>query len=298
MGIASFNGKYAGSRLFIIGNGPSLNETPLDQLTDEYTFAVNRIDKIYPETSWRPSFYFYTWDGLRERDEKAIRTHLDLGIPCFINDEHVETFSHYDNAYFFDRVTLDDSLGKKTPRDIGETDIDELRDYWSDDVSQCVYTHHSTIGIMQVALYMGFEEIYFVGTDLGFEEIKTYMIFQNGLDPRFYEDKTEFLRDGFRESVPFRSLVNSIAYKGLLSSHAYTVGRVLDVFGLLNDPNHFSSGYRYEPILNHDANEKHLRAFTLAKRICDDLGVDVCNATFGGELEMYPRVEFDEIVST
>ena len=123
--------------------------------------------------------------------------------------------------------------------------------------------------VIQVAIHMGFEEIYFVGTDLGFEEIKTYMIFQNGLDPRLYEDKTESLRDGFRGSVPFCSMMNGIAYKRLLYSHAYTVGRVLDVFGLLNDPNHFSSGYRYEPILNHNANEKHLRAFTLAKRICE-----------------------------
>lgn len=73
---------------------------------------------------------------------------------------------------------------------------------------------------------------------------------------------------------------------------------MLDVFGLLNDPNHFPSGYRYEPILNYDANEKHLRAFTLAKQICDDLGVEVYNATLGGELEIYSRVDFHDIVST
>ena len=34
--------KYRGERCFIIGNGPSLNNTDLSQLRDEYTFGLNR----------------------------------------------------------------------------------------------------------------------------------------------------------------------------------------------------------------------------------------------------------------
>lgn len=58
MGIESVRRNYEVERLFIIGNGPSLNETPLDQLADEYTFAVNRIDKIYYEESYLPHFKY------------------------------------------------------------------------------------------------------------------------------------------------------------------------------------------------------------------------------------------------
>ena len=40
-------GAYEGERLFLIGNGPSLEETPLEALESEYTMAMNRIDLIY-----------------------------------------------------------------------------------------------------------------------------------------------------------------------------------------------------------------------------------------------------------
>lgn len=47
------------TRAFIVGNGPSLNETPLELLNGEHSWGVNRIHLIYPRTTWRPTYMVY-----------------------------------------------------------------------------------------------------------------------------------------------------------------------------------------------------------------------------------------------
>jgi len=42
---------------WVIGNGPSLLETPLEKLRGERTWAVNRIWKLFDHTDWRPTDY-------------------------------------------------------------------------------------------------------------------------------------------------------------------------------------------------------------------------------------------------
>lgn len=60
--LLQYQNKYAGKRCFIIGNGPSLKTEDLEllQLKGEYSFACNKIYKIFEKTSWRPSFYACT----------------------------------------------------------------------------------------------------------------------------------------------------------------------------------------------------------------------------------------------
>ncbi len=55
--LLSLKNKYKGERIFLIGNGPSLNKTPLELLEDEYTFGVNRIYLLFDRINWRPTFY-------------------------------------------------------------------------------------------------------------------------------------------------------------------------------------------------------------------------------------------------
>ena len=40
---------HKGERCFIIGNGPSLKQTDLTKLKNEYTFGLNRIYLAFPE---------------------------------------------------------------------------------------------------------------------------------------------------------------------------------------------------------------------------------------------------------
>ena len=48
-----------GKRIFLVGNGPSLNDMNLDLLENEYSIAMNRIELIYPKTTWRPTWYMF-----------------------------------------------------------------------------------------------------------------------------------------------------------------------------------------------------------------------------------------------
>jgi len=62
-------------RAFVIGNGPSLKDTPLDLLRGEVTYACGRINLIYPYTQWRPTYYVLA-ERLEQIDETATRHDL------------------------------------------------------------------------------------------------------------------------------------------------------------------------------------------------------------------------------
>jgi hypothetical protein len=49
--------KFRGKRAFIIGNGPSLNKTPLHLLKDEITIVFNRFHLMFERIPFRPTFY-------------------------------------------------------------------------------------------------------------------------------------------------------------------------------------------------------------------------------------------------
>jgi hypothetical protein len=297
MNIGSLENKYDNERIFMIGNGPSLTDTPIEQLSSEYTFALNRIDDIYESCSWRPSFYFHTWDNLKKRDEEAIQRHIDLGIPCFITSEQQDNLPNESNVLFFNRVSLFDmELESRTINEVKTEPIEYIYQFWSDDISECVYTFHSMIAMIQIAVYLGFKKIYLVGVDLGFENNSRHMLFDSGLDPHMYTNKARFILDSLSNGVPIRSLINAISYKSLISSYNTYASQVIDSLNLSTDSNHFSSAYRKEPIRHGDTNEQHIKSHTIARRICNDKKIDIYNATFGGELEVYQRVKFDNVV--
>ena len=63
--IEHLKGVGRGKRVFMIGNGPSLDPADLDQIKDEDSIAMNRIAMIYPKTLWRPSYYVFSSDNCR-----------------------------------------------------------------------------------------------------------------------------------------------------------------------------------------------------------------------------------------
>src|SRR5574341_209049 len=47
--LAALRDSHKGKRAFIIGNGPSLRQTDLSKLRNEFTFGMNRIYLLFPE---------------------------------------------------------------------------------------------------------------------------------------------------------------------------------------------------------------------------------------------------------
>ncbi|MEJ2065812.1 MAG: hypothetical protein P8X74_21460, partial [Reinekea sp.] len=48
--------KYKNKPMLVVGNGPSLNDTPFESFVGIPAIGMNKIDLLYPQTDWRPSF--------------------------------------------------------------------------------------------------------------------------------------------------------------------------------------------------------------------------------------------------
>lgn len=56
-------------------------------------------------------------------------------------------------------------------------------------------------------------------------------------------------------------------------------------------PNYFGVGKKY----HQPHPERMIAHYRLAKQVCDRLGVSVVNATVGGQLEVFPRIDYDNL---
>lgn len=69
----------------------------------------------------------------------------------------------------------------------------------------------------------------------------------------------------------------------------------LPKLGHFFDKNHFSGSYGTPGASSNILNKNMLAAHKLIKLACDDRGVKVFNATYGGSLDVYPRVDFNSL---
>jgi hypothetical protein len=52
--LVALKDRHRGKPMMIVGNGPSLNQTPLDDFAHVPSIGMNKIDMIYSRTTWRP----------------------------------------------------------------------------------------------------------------------------------------------------------------------------------------------------------------------------------------------------
>lgn len=86
---------------WVVGNGESLKQTPLEKLGD--TFAVNRIHHIYDRTLWRPTYYVRTeppQGGNPELFFEECRVHIRLGEKCIFPWEWKEVLGEEKNIEY------------------------------------------------------------------------------------------------------------------------------------------------------------------------------------------------------
>jgi hypothetical protein len=65
--LGNFRSKYKNERCFIVGNGASLNKTPLDLLSGDVSFGMNMISLIFDRTPWRPDYIVVTTTALGDQ---------------------------------------------------------------------------------------------------------------------------------------------------------------------------------------------------------------------------------------
>jgi hypothetical protein len=224
---------YKGERCFIVANGPSLNAKDLDLLhsKNEYTFGMNRIYKIFNQTKWRPSFYVCEDINIFNDCVNEIND-IQTDIKFIPLDHHFYSGINIDNAYYFN------------------PNYDRNADFpnsFSTDISKQIDLLGTvTYTCMEIAVYMGFSEIYLLGVDHNYHvtiDEEGNKIIDNNVKDYFCEDYDNDIKD----VVAHNMWNNTIAYKK-------------------------------------------------AKTACDELGVKIFNATRGGKLEVFPRVNFDSLL--
>lgn len=146
-------------RCFIIGTGPSLNETQLDLLEGEITFGVNTIYK----GNWGLKLNYYCIvDDIVWHNHKA--NILKTNVKTFYAGDY--QYLKSSNLYYV--------------RKLGFMNGNDL--FWGN-IEFGVYRGHTVITMcLQVAYYMGFKEVYLLGCDCNY---KNQQHFDNSLVDNF-----------------------------------------------------------------------------------------------------------------
>jgi FkbM family methyltransferase len=140
-------------RCFIIGNGPSLKHTDLSLLRDEVTFAMNGFFLKMPDLDWAPTYYVVE-DHLVAED-RADEINALYG-PTKLFPAHLRyVLEPDDKTIFFEhRKRVSFPLG---------FDFSFKADAHTYAGGTVTFT------CMQLAAYLGFDEIYLVGVDASYE---------------------------------------------------------------------------------------------------------------------------------
>lgn len=152
-------------RAWIVGNGPSLAETPLDKLLGEIAFATNRINLIYNKTPWRPTHYVRTEsieDVSTESWEDDLLVHLNNpNIEVWCNPWFIKKLRQLGHAQSWGEHTLATCAHYTKHFDNADAPVGWHLPYL------CSFGSSLTTAI-QLAVLKGYSPIYLVGCDLGY----------------------------------------------------------------------------------------------------------------------------------
>lgn len=196
-GISSLENIGLGKRIFLVGNGPSLNDMNLDLLEGEDSMAMNRINLLYPNTKWRPNYYLF----------------------CSSNCEHGEWGKKWSNSILnacseektipiiwkkFQSSIQRNGGGILPEKTIWLNSMSENKIgsdlQFSTNAFERLDKSGTTMNVaLQLAYYMNYEEVYIIGCDSNWITAKNTMKTEEGDINHFHPDYHAFIGDGNHE---------------------------------------------------------------------------------------------------
>jgi hypothetical protein len=225
--LEGYQNKYFGKRCFVIGNGPSLKNTDLSLIKDEYTFGMNRVYLAFKEWGFQTNFLVSVNDLVIEQCHQELR---ELSLPKFFSWRSKDLLFPSGNPDINSHFLYTTYTGPKFNRQIRSR-------FWEGATVTYV--------CLQLAFCMGFSEVYLIGVDHSFD-VKgkaNQTIVSGGDDPNHFSP--EYFGKGFRWQIP--------------------------------DLDTSESAY-------HLANSAYLAA-----------GRKIIDATIGGKLTVFPKVNYESI---
>ncbi len=178
--LKAFNNRHQGEDCFIIGNGPSLRKMDLSLLNDYYTIGLNKIHLIFPRSEFRPSYHVAVNPIVVEQSRSVFER---MEYPSFLPvDSHAVNEPICDTVFY---INAPESQA------------------FSKDATQAVCQGSTvTYAAMQLAWYMGFENVYLVGVDHSFSAIgkpnetqRMGAVDPNHFDPNYFANQDWQLPD-------------------------------------------------------------------------------------------------------
>jgi len=206
--LAALKDTHQGQRAFIIGNGPSLKQTDLTKLKNEFTFGLNRIYLMFSELGFSTSCLVSVNDLVVEQCAAEMAA---LDLPKY--------FAWRSHVHFTNLPT------PNLPTFIYTTYTGPR---FSRDVRGRIWEGATVTNVaLQLAFHMGFEKVILIGVDHNFaskgDANKT--VVSTGDDPNHFDPR--YFGKGFRWQLPDLD-TSEIGYR--LARDAYQKARreVLD----------------------------------------------------------------------
>ena len=183
--LALLKDSHKGEKCFVIGNGPSLQVEDLDMIYQKKipTFATNRVFKIFDKTEWRPTYYV-SEDILLMKDAQDIINDMPVNgrfIPINLKWFEGVNIPNADYFYIEYNEPMKETFGLSldVPHNI-----------------RCRGTVTTTC--LQLAIHMGFSEIYLIGVDHNFAKMfdkNGNVVIDNTIKNHFVDDYDKGIYD-------------------------------------------------------------------------------------------------------
>ena len=186
-----------GKRIFLIGNGPSLNDMNLDLLENEDTLAMNRIDLLFEKTKWRPTYYLFCSSNC-EHGEWGKKWSKSILNVCSEEKTTPIIWKRFKNSI---ERNGEETLPEKTLylNSMSENQIG-TDEQFSTDAFKRLDKSGTTMNVaLQLAYYMNYEEVYIIGCDSNWITAKETMRTQEGDINHFHPDYHAFIGNGEHE---------------------------------------------------------------------------------------------------
>ncbi|MEO9635228.1 MAG: hypothetical protein ABJF89_10000 [Parasphingorhabdus sp.] len=171
--LAGLKDKYKGKPLLIVGNGPSINKTPLERFNAIASIGMNKIDMLFDRSTWRPSLIMCT-------NNLVVKQHSE-GFSA----SEIPIYLAWKSRWF---------LKKRSP----SIRFFNLRndEEFSGDVSMGMGSGATvTYAALQLAYHMGANPVIIVGVDHSFDKSGSANIYEkrsgadnNHFDPNYFKD--------------------------------------------------------------------------------------------------------------
>lgn len=225
--LAALKDLHKGKRAFIIANGPSLKQTDMNKLRNEFTFGMNRIYLMFPELGFSTTYLTVVNDLVIEQTASDLAA---LSLPKFLA---WRSRRHFPSELSMTQLPTFLYTSYTGPR-------------FSTDVRGRVWEGATVTNVtLQLAFHMGFQQVILIGVDHNYTATgkPNSTVVSQGDDPNHFSPS--YFGKGFRWQLP--------------------------------DLETSEVGYA----MAHDAYRK--------------AGREVLDATVGGKLTIFPKVDYNSL---